>query len=388
MSTNTAVLDRLRQQRDEARDAAIAIAEAEDFNPEQPGPLPELEERAVGLDRQIERLAALQQQRAAADQLDGRLAKAAQTRAEQVSPVAAGLTWGDAFVRSEEFGNYRGRGTSGQFELDAPVQHRALPTGLADLIAAGLTPTKTTVDTTPPPAPTPLLDNINRVQVAGNAIEFVSWQKVAGGAAVVAEKGPKPSGEWAPTVTPDVLDTIAVYTQLTRQLIEDMPAVRDYINGELQRDVLRAEEAGAAAALAAATLTGVTAGDLLGSIRVGIATVQEEGYSPNAVLLNPADWADLDNIVMGATLNGPVIRQNFWGLTPIPSSAQAQGEAVVGDFRAGVTQFYRSAVALYITDSHADTFLSNVFTLLAERRAKSVVVRPQALVECTVAVVP
>jgi HK97 family phage major capsid protein len=387
--SNTAVLDRLRQERDQARDAAIALAEAEDFDPAQPGPLTELEERATTLDKQIERLAALQQQRAAADQLDGRLAKAVQTRAEQQTPIAAGLSWGDAFTRSDEFLNYRQRGSSPMFYLEVGAhEDRALPTSLQGLVTAGLTPTKTVVDTTPNRAPTPLLDSINRVQVAGNAIEFVSWAKVAGGAAVVAEGAAKPSAEWAPTVTPDVLDTIAVYTQLTRQLIEDMPAVRDYINGELQRDVVRAEEDGAAAALAAATLPAVTGSDLLGAIRVGIATVQEEGYAPNAVLLNPQDWADLDNVVMGATLAGPVIRQSFWGLTPIPSSAQAAGTAVVGDFRAGMTQFYRSQVALYVTDSHANTFLSNVFTLLAERRAKSVVVRPQALVECSVAVVP
>ena len=35
--------------------------------------------------------------------------------------------------------------------------------------------------------------------------------------------------------------------------------------------------------------------------------------------------------------------------------------------------------------SHADTFLSNVFTLLAERRGKTAVVRPQALVEAKTA---
>src|SRR5262245_26238779 len=116
--SNTAVLDKLRQDRDQARDAAIALAEAEDFNPDQPGPLAELEARATQLDSQSERLAALQQQRAAADALDGRLARAAQTRAEQTSPVAAGLTWGEAFVRSEEFSGYRARGSSPQFMLD------------------------------------------------------------------------------------------------------------------------------------------------------------------------------------------------------------------------------------------------------------------------------
>src|SRR5690606_36223965 len=210
---------------------------------------------------------------------------------------------------------------------------------------------------------------------------YVSWSITSGGAAVVPEKSPKPAIEFAPSVTSDSLDNIAAYTQLTRQLIEDAPSVRDMINGELVREILRKEEEEVASAIGGATLTSAGGEDLLAAIRVGVGTVQSAGYSPNAVLLNPADWADLDNTVMGGTLNGPVIRANFWGLTPIPSTVQAAGTAIVGDFRTAVTQFYRSQVALYITDSHAETFLSNVFTLLAERRSLAAVVRPQALVE-------
>jgi hypothetical protein len=48
-----------------------------------------------------------------------------------------------------------------------------------------------------------------------------------------------------------------------------------------------------------------------------------------------------------------------------------------------MTRFYRSGISLYVTDSHASTFTANVFTLLAERRSKTVVVKPQALAECT-----
>lgn len=387
----TATLDRLRHDRDQAREAAIALVEADDFDPENSQALTDLEERATSLDNQIARLAALQQQRDAADALDGRIARASQETRERTSPVAAGLSWGEAFVRSDQFAEYRGRGSSGRYELDGGRwQERALPTGISDLIAAGLTGATTTVDTTPAPAPTPLLDNVNQVQVNGNAIEFVSWAKTAGGAAVVAEKANKPSAEWAPTVTSTTLDTIAVWTQLTRQMIEDFAAVRDYIDGELRRDVAREEEAQALAALNAADalIPEVAGDDLLAGIRVGIGTVQAEGYTPTAVLLNPSDWAALDNDVMGATLNGPVIRQQFWGLQVIPSVDQPEGSALVGDFRSAMTRFYRSAIALYVSDSHASTFIANVFTLLAERRSKTAVVRPQALVECTGPVTP
>jgi hypothetical protein len=243
------------------------------------------------------------------------------------------------------------------------------------------------VDATAPAIPTPLLDTMPSITVSQNGIEVVVWQKVAGGAAIVPEKGAKPSAEYGPVVTPSTLDTIAVYTQLTRQMTEDAPAVRDTINNELRREVLLKAEA--AAALVAASLpTADGDGDLLAGIRVGIATVQGAGYNPNAALINPADWAALDIAVIGGTLLGPTIQSNYWGLRLISSPAQPAGTVTVGDFAAGVQHYVRSGVSLYITDSHADTFLSNVFTLLAERRTKTVVTRPAALCEVTAGTAP
>lgn len=392
MSTS-AVLDQLRTERDQARDAAIAIVSSEDFDPENSDALSGLEERAASLDKQIERLSSLVAANEAADALDGKISKSIKRSGEERSAasVETRQSWGEAFTRSEEFTNYRGRGTSGMYELDGGRwQERALPTGIVDLIAGGLTSAKTVVDLTPPRPPTPLLDAVSQVQVNGNAVEFVVWEKKAGAAAVVPEKGAKPPIEWGPTVTSDTLDTIAGYTQLTRQLIEDFSSVRDYIDGELRREVYMKEEAEAQAALDAAhpQIPNVEGDDLLGSIRVGIADVQSRGYSPNAVMLNPADWAALDNVILGATLNGPQVRSNYWGLTVIPNVNQSEGSALVGDFRTAITHFYRSAIALYVTDSHADTFLSNVFTLLAERRSLTAVVRPAALSDCGVTVVP
>lgn len=386
---STAVLDKLCTERDETRAAAVAIAESEDFNPEDKTYL-ELRGRASDLDHRITSLAELIEQQAAADSLDGKLAKAAQTRQARIDqgPAAQGReSWGEAFVRSQEFVTYRGRGQSGMVDVDG-IQSRALPTGVADLIAAGLATPKTSVDVTANRAPTPLLDHMTTIQVATNAIEYVAWSVKTGAAAKVAEKAAKPAIEYGPTVTAATLDNIAGYTQLTRQLIEDYAAVRSYIDNDLQFQVLRKEEAEAAAALAAATAAipdALVTGKLLEAIRGAIGTVQGNGYSPNAVLMNPADWAALDIVVMGLTTTGPVSRQSFWGLTPIASTAQAAGTAVVGDFSAGMAHYTRSSVALYVTDSHADTFLSNVFTLLAERRSKTVVVRPLALCEAKTA---
>lgn len=386
MSSNS-VLDQRIAERDQAIGAARAIAESDDFNPEDPTYV-DLQTRAVELDKRIGSLAALLDQQAAADAFDGKMAKVAQTRQQHVEQPQTRESWGAAFVRSQEFQTYGFAGTSGRFHVDSDIEKRALPTGVADLVAAGMRFNPFVVDTTAPPAPTPLLDNVTAIQVSGNSIEYVSWAKVAGGATVVAEKAAKPSAEFKPTVSPAVLDNIAVWTKLTRQLLEDASAVRTIIDNELRRDVLRESEAQAAAALtaAAASIPDVTNADLLAGIRIGIGTVQAAGYNPTAVMLNPADWANFDVSIMGDTLNGPRVNQTFWGLTPIPTTGLAVGRAIVGDFRAAIQHYYRSAVALYTSDSAFDgDFTKNLFTILAEQRSKTVVVRPQALVEAKTA---
>lgn len=377
------ILNQRIQERDSTIAAARAMAESEDFNPEDPTFL-DLQSRAAELDSRVASLASLMEQQAAADAFDGKMAKAVQRRTDvQQVETRANLSWGEAFIRSSEFTDYRGRGTSAQFEIEDQIQTRALPTGIADLVAAGFKGAPYQVNTSAPAAPTPLMDNVTQIQVSGNSLEYIAWSKIAGGAMKVGEKLGKPSAEWGPTVTPSTLDNFAVYTQLTRQMMEDFSAVSSMINGELQRDVARAEEVDAAAVLtaAAAAIPDAVNADLLSAIRIGIGTVEAAGYTPTAVLLNPADYAALDLNVFSNTSAGPSVGSQFWGLTPISSSAKAAGSAIVGDFRSAIHHYYRSAISLYITDSHADTFISNVFTLLAERRSKTVVVRPQALCE-------
>jgi hypothetical protein len=274
------------------------------------------------------------------------------------------------------FAQYRGLGTSARFVTEA----RALPIGTGDVASNKVVPR---VDATLPTS-TPLLDAIPTINVSANGIEVVVWAKKSGGAAVVAEKSAKPAVEYGPTVTPKTLQTIAGYTQMTRQLMEDEPAVASTINSLLMRDVVLKAEAEAAAALVAATLPTATGTNLLTAIRAGMGTVQAKGYTPRYVILNPADWAEMDVLIFnGSVANAAVAQQGFWGLTPIAAASQPEGTATVGDFSAGVQRYQRTGTSLYITDSHGDTFLSNVFTVLAEQRALTVVTRPDALVECT-----
>lgn len=362
------------------RDALITdldqIVERDDFDPTGADYIAK-RDRLEELNKQLAVVAEHKQRVADSDALDKRLHRTETRERASVQVNERPLSLGEAFTRSEIFKDYPGRGTSSRF-----VHERALPGGLSEF--AEMLPAAPMRDVSAPPAPTTLLDLVPAIPVSSNSVDLITWAVAAGAATTVSEKSNKPSIEYNPTAVTKTLSTIAVWTQLTRQLIEDAPAVKAKVDQELVREIRRVAESEAAAALVSATLPTASGTDLLEAIRNAIGDVQAEGYTPNAVLLNPADWAALDIEVYSNTLNGPMIGQRFWGLTPIPHIAQTAGTATVGDFTVGVERYVRSGVNLYITDSHASTFIANVFTLLAESRELTVVTRPAALCEASI----
>jgi hypothetical protein len=64
------VLDRLRAERDQCRDTALALMEADDYDPGSEA-LKHLEERGVSLDGQIERIIKTAERQQSSDALDG-----------------------------------------------------------------------------------------------------------------------------------------------------------------------------------------------------------------------------------------------------------------------------------------------------------------------------
>ena len=82
---------------------------------------------------------------------------------------------------------------------------------------------------------------------------------------------------------------------------------------------------------------------------------------------------------------GPIRRDTYWGLKPIPVSTQPVGSAIVGDFKEGIVLFDRGVSDVFVTDSHADNFLRNILVILAEGRYKSAITDPLALAETAAA---
>ena len=164
--------------------------------------------------------------------------------------------------------------------------------------------------------------------------------------------------------------------------------LRSIIDTQLVRAVLRKCEELAVTAVTGATLPTAQApargGTLQGAIRLGVAKVQAAGWQPNAVAVNPDDAAGID--IAALSLASGCCADNFWNLRVVPVPGLTAGTAIVGDFSNGAVTFERTAgVSVFITDSHADTFIHNVFTMLAETRRKTVVQRADAFAKVSVA---
>jgi HK97 family phage major capsid protein len=292
-------------------------------------------------------------------------------------------SWGQRFVESEQFRSYTGRGQSGVFELEGFLETRAAIT-TTNLAIPHFIFTPVEAQATQ----TPLLDVCGRISVSSGVVD---WVEIGADpvAAVVAEGAAKP--EAAVTLTPKTaaLDTLAHWVQITRQALEDAAYIRSLLESKLRRGLGAKAEADMATAIDASTTvqTATTSlaagGSLLKSIRVGIGKVEGAGYNPNAVALNPTDYAFLDIDVMGTTDSGPMRAATFWGLTPVAAPSIPAGKAYVGDFKTGATLFDRGVTNVFLTDSHASLFISNILVILAEARVKSVVTEGPAICECS-----
>lgn len=366
-----------------------AAAEERDITESERSEITRLQERCVEIDSLLtEHQTQAESARSFADlqaRIEAQRERTAGRQVEQRTPGGMETTSpGRAFVESEQFRSYPGRGQGASFEVAnyLGLEERALIT-TANLAIQPFIWNR--VEAVTPVAP--LMDVISTVRVSSGAVE---WVEVGADpvAAIVAEGSAKPEATFPLTPRSATLDTIAHWSQITRQALADAAYIQSLIETKLRRGLIRKVESEVAAALTAAALPTAEGADLLAAIRVGVATVQDAGYNPNAVVLNPADWAALDVSVMGGTLGGPTVGANFWGLRPVAVSSQPAGTATVGDFASGVVWFDRGVSDVFMTDSHAANFISNILVILAETRGKAAVPEPGALCECAATVVP
>lgn len=283
---------------------------------------------------------------------------------------------GEQFVSSEAFRNYSGRGSSGEVLIEGFLETRAaITTDTVDVPPYVFTQPGYQLTT-------PLLNTIGRVVVTNGSVEWFTW---GGSNAEVVDEGElKPEATITPTPHTSSLVTYAHWKAITRQALEDIPQVQSIVEGKLRDGLGNALEAAAAQTLVDDTqIPVVTTDNLLQGIRQGIGEVQSHAYTPNAIVLNPSDYALLDIDAAAGAGNGPVGWGSFWGVPAIASGAVPAGTVFVGDFKQGETWFDRNTTGVYMSDSHSDFFIRNMLLILAEQRSVFAITEPLAIAKVT-----
>ena len=288
---------------------------------------------------------------------------------------------GQLVTESTQYQNYGGRGQMAPVEVTDFLSFEQRAVILSTALA--IQPFVWSNDIRQPPMP--LLDVVNHVRVSSGVVEWVE-SGADPVAATVAEGSAKPEATLTFTPKTATLDTIAHWVQITRQALADAPYVRSLIEGKLRNGLARKVQADLVTLLNGATLQSAVNADMTKAIRIGVGLVEAQGYNPNAVLLNPADFAAID-VAAGAAANGtgPDRRNTYWGLTAVAVPGLTAGVAIVGDFKEGVTLFDRGVSDVFVTDSHASLFISNILVILAEGRYLSAITDPLALAETAAA---
>lgn len=391
------LLDRLNADRDALRAQADTILSKYDTDEVEDSTnlsdadetnLTQLRAEQTKFDERIKELVTDETNRVTADRLQQQLldARRGVPSVEHGGQSRQGATsLGEQFVESSEFLEYRsnpqgnGKPMASTFALIKSVD--ANSKALAGSVA--------TPDAAMPARRFPLLEVVGKLSVDRANFHWIEYPLAPPEAGDVLEGAAKPEASIVPVLKEGVLGKWAHTIPVTQEALEDVSGLRSRIDTDMIDGVRLKASKAVATAITGATLPKAEHADgLLQAIRVGWATVEDKDFIPNTVLLNPADYAEIDIELMTRTLLGASNQTTPWGLRYVSSSLVTAGKAYVGDFQTGVKLFTRSGIQLAMTDSHADEFVDNIYRIRAEQRGIVKIERPEALVEVSKTAAP
>ena len=231
------------------------------------------------------------------------------------------------------------------------------------------------------------------VPTTSNAIEFTRENVFTNAAAEAAEGASKAESSITWTLVNQHVSTVAHWIKISRQLAADAPALAAYVDQRMVYGVNRKVETqlvvgnGTAPNINGFMNTGnYTAHGYadanLGStlkklvlIRKIIGDLEAAGDNPDAIVLNPADWAtiEIDIFTTGAANVVPfrydeMGRPVLFGRRVVTSVGMTADLFAVGAFGMAGTIHNREGVVVEMSDSDGDNFTKNLITIRAERR--------------------
>ena len=229
-----------------------------------------------------------------------------------------------------------------------------------------------------------------------NMVEYTRELAFTNNAAETAEGVTKPESALTFELAEAPVKTIAHWLKLSKQVMDDAPALASYVDTRLRYGVdLRIDQQllngnGTGQNIAGMTKSGnytaftpVSGDNAIDSINKAIYAVVGSDYNPTAIILNPADWGAIERTksttgeyeFMPNQALGPVL----WGLPVVVTNTMTQGKFMVGAMDIAYQVWNRQGVTVEMSESDDTNFQKNLVTVRAEARLALAVYRPASV---------
>lgn len=343
---------------------------------------------------EIERLEARAELFKGATDLMSSEAKKAQTKGE---PFARGI--GEFYVRSVQDAGISVLDTK-KTPFETEEFKAATDTNATGGADGAYKPLLTEVDQQgvfPYQRPLTVADLFSQGTMTGNAVTYPVYGKLEGGPGMVAEGGEKPQSHFPdPEWKTDTLKEVAVWWKITDDMAEDLP----YVASEIQDQNDYAMQIKEEDQLLNGDGTGSNVNGLLA--REGVQEIGDDdersvadrifhaktminkatGHNADALVISPDDY---ETLRLSKDANGQyygggfflpayggtgqlVIQETPWGLKTVVTPAAADGESVVGAFKAGGKVLRKGGRRVASTNSHEDDFTNDKITFRIKER--------------------
>jgi len=245
-------------------------------------------------------------------------------------------------------------------------------------------------------------DLIPRIPVSEGSLTFLREVTYTNRASPVQETASKPPSAITFEQVNVPLVCIAHWLPASKQVLDDIPLLREFIAGRLLDGLMDAEDfelmfgdgtnnhmSGLDSQAAAYAGTYAQAGDTyIDKLGHALQELENNNYSPDGFVLNPVDWrritlqktedggANKGSYVLGGP--GSTATPQLWSKPVALSTAQREGRFLVGQFAGSVALFDRMGPRIDLSSEHADYFVLNRVAIRCEERVALAVFRPAA----------
>jgi HK97 family phage major capsid protein len=232
---------------------------------------------------------------------------------------------------------------------------------------------------------------------SSNLVEYTRELAFTNRAAETAEGVTKPETDVTFELASAPVRTIAHFLKLSKQVMDDAPALASYIDTRLRYGVeLKIDQQLLNGNGSGQNISGMTdsgnftpftpeSGDnAIDSINRAIYEVIGADYAPTAIMMNPKDWGQIertkinDSYVFGSP--GLAVGPVLWGLPVVVTNSMTEGKFMVGAMDVAYQVWNRQGTIVEMSESDDVNFQKNLVTVRAESRLALAVYRPASVV--------